>query len=71
MAKKKHEKKLKMKSIWQRDIFTAIFIGSSSLPFDDPVSWGDNTLTASLQRGNTPPMSVLDMTLNNPMVRLQ
>ena len=30
-----------------------------------------NTLTTSLQRGNTPPKSVLDMTLNNLMVRLQ
>ena len=31
-----------------------------------------NTLTASLQRGKTcPPISVLDMTLNNLMVRFQ
>ena len=30
-----------------------------------------NTLTASLQRGKTPSMSVLDMTLNNLIVRLQ
>ena len=30
-----------------------------------------NTLTASLQRGKTPPMSVLDMTPNNLMVRLK
>ena len=30
-----------------------------------------DTLTASLQRGKTPPVSVLDMTLNNLMVRLQ
>ena len=30
-----------------------------------------NTPTASLQRGKTPPMSVLDMTLNNQMVRLE
>ena len=30
-----------------------------------------NTLTASLQKGKTPPKSVLDMTLNNLMVRLQ
>ena len=30
-----------------------------------------NTPTASLQRSKTPPMSILDMTLNNLMVRLQ
>ena len=30
-----------------------------------------NTLTASLQRGKLPPTNVLDMTLNNLMVRLQ
>ena len=30
-----------------------------------------NTPTASLQRGNTPPTSVLHMTLNNLMVRFQ
>ena len=30
-----------------------------------------NTLIASLLRGKTPPMSVLDMTLNNLMARLQ
>ena len=30
-----------------------------------------NTPTAPLQMGNTPPMSVLVMTLNNLMVRLQ
>ena len=30
-----------------------------------------NTPTASLQRGKTPPTSVLDMTLNNLMVRFQ
>ena len=30
-----------------------------------------NTLTASLQRGKTPSTSVLDLTLNNLMVRLQ
>ena len=30
-----------------------------------------NILTASLQRGKTSPMSVLVMTLNNVMVRLQ
>ena len=31
-----------------------------------------NTPTASLQRGKTsPPTSVLDITLNNPMVRFQ
>ena len=30
-----------------------------------------NTLTASLQRGKTPPTSHLDLTLNNLMVRLQ
>ena len=30
-----------------------------------------NTLTASLQRGKHPLMSVLDMTLNNLMARLQ
>ena len=30
-----------------------------------------NTPTQSLQRGKTPPTSVLDMTLNNLMVRLQ
>ena len=29
-----------------------------------------NTLTAYLQRGRTPPISVLDMTLNNLIVRL-
>ena len=29
-----------------------------------------NTLTASLQRGKNPPMSVLDMTIKNLMVRL-
>ena len=31
----------------------------------------ENTPTASLQRGKTSSMRVLDMTLNNPMVRLQ
>ena len=31
----------------------------------------NNTLTASLQRGKAPPTSVLDMTLNNLMIRLQ
>ena len=30
-----------------------------------------NTLTASLQRGKTPPTSVLDMILNSLMVRIQ
>ena len=30
-----------------------------------------NTQTASLQRGKTPPINVLDMTLSNLMVRLQ
>ena len=30
-----------------------------------------NTLTAVLQRGKTPPMSVLDMTLNNLIVMFQ
>ena len=30
-----------------------------------------NTLTAALQRGKTPPTSVLFMTLNNLMVRFQ
>ena len=30
-----------------------------------------NTPAASLQRGKTPPMSVLDMTLNNLMVQFQ
>ena len=30
-----------------------------------------NTLTAPLKRGKTPLMSVLDMTLNNLMVRIQ
>ena len=30
-----------------------------------------NTQTASLEMGNTPLTSVLDMTLNNLMVRLQ
>ena len=30
-----------------------------------------NTLTASLQRGKTPLISFLDITLNNLMVRLQ
>ena len=32
--------------------------------------WLQNTLTASLQRGKTPPTSVLDITLSNLMVRL-
>ena len=32
--------------------------------------WPQNTLTASLYCGKTPPTSVLDMTLNNLMVRL-
>ena len=30
-----------------------------------------NTPTASLQGGKTPPMSVMDIALNNLMVRLQ
>ena len=30
-----------------------------------------NTPTASLQRGKTPPISVLDKTLNNLIVKLQ
>ena len=30
-----------------------------------------NTLNASLQRGKTRPLSILDMTLTNLMVRLQ
>ena len=44
------------------------------LPLILEISWLEqwNTLTASLQRDKTsPPMSVLDMTLSNLMVRLQ
>ena len=33
--------------------------------------WPQNTLTASLKRGKTFPTNVLDMTLNNLIVRLQ
>ena len=36
-----------------------------------PVAGAANTMTVSLQRSKTPPMSVLDMTLNNLMVRFQ
>ena len=37
-----------------------------------PVGWRlENTQTASLQRDKTPPTSVIGMTLNNLMVRLQ
>ena len=38
---------------------------------DCPVGWGCTILTAPLQRSKTLPMSVLDMTLNNRMVRFQ
>ena len=40
--------------------------------FSGPVGKGlQNTLSASLQRGRTPPTCVLDMTLNNLIVGLQ
>ena len=48
--------------------YELLFVGQ---PCTD--SWGCriHRPTASLQRGKPPPMSVLDMTLNNLMVRLQ
>ena len=41
----------------------------SDFPNECPVA--QNTPIAYLQRSKTPPMSVLDITLNNLMVRLQ
>ena len=50
-----------------------VSLSPSSFPtFSWPSQLGlQNTLTASLQRGKTPPMSVQDMTLNNLMAWLQ